>query len=242
MSQTPPHGDHSEQPAPRLLEQFEERVFTAAIFDMDGLLLDSERAIMDAWIQSAREAGVELTKQTYLPVVGRAAPQADAYLAQLLGGREAFVRIRESVLARLNAASAFAPKRGVLKLLSALSRRGVPCAVASSTAISEVRRRLALAGIESHFDALAGGDEVEAGKPSPDVYLLAAQRLRLRAEHCLAFEDSSNGIRAARSAGMAVVAVPDLVSPDTTQAHTVLPSLEDADRLVDHWFPARSAA
>lgn len=217
-------------------------MFTAAIFDMDGLLLDSERAIMGAWIHSARQLGVELTEQTYLPIVGRAAPQADAHLAECLGGQEAFALTRERVLARLNTECSFPPKPGVIKLLSELSRRRVPCAVASSTGVCEVGRRLEMAGIAHHFDALAGGDEVETGKPNPSVYLLAAQRLRVRPEHCLAFEDSTNGILAAHAAGMAVVVVPDLASPDTRYAHMVLPSLEDADRMVDRWFSDRSAA
>ncbi|MGA0611888.1 HAD family hydrolase [Caldimonas sp. KR1-144] len=217
-------------------------MFAAAIFDMDGLLLDSERSIMRAWIEAAAEAGIALSEQAYLPIVGQASRQADALLAALLGGQAAFEQIRENVLAKLSRGCTFPPKPGAVALLAALTQRGIPCAVASSTAVCEVRQRIGLAGMEHFFSALAGGDEVEAGKPDPAIYRLAAHRLAIDPARCLAFEDSTNGIRAARAAGMAVVVVPDLVQPDLREAFAMLPSLAEAEHLIGRWFGAQRSA
>lgn len=130
----------------------------------------------------------------------------------------------------------FPAKAGAEALLANLSRVGIPCAVASSAEIAEVERRLLSSGLRGYFLAIAGGDEVRRGKPDPSVYLLAAQRLGCSPAECLAFEDSCNGIKAAQAAGMAVVAVPDLVAPDTELAFEVLSSLEHAQTHLKRWF------
>jgi beta-phosphoglucomutase-like phosphatase (HAD superfamily) len=109
--------------------------------------------------------------------------------------------------------------------------------VASSTQVAEVRRRLAVAGIDGFFRAVAGGDEVPRGKPDPAVYLLAAQRAGLDPHSSLAFEDSDHGSAAARAAGLQVVTVPDLKTPDAASSLQQLASLADALQHLDDWFP-----
>ena len=95
----------------------------------------------------------------------------------------------------------FQPKPGARRLLQALSEARIPCAVASSTHHPEVRRRLAAAGLLGHFAAICGGDEVQNGKPAPDLYMLALARLGVAAQTTLAFEDSGHGVQAALAAG-----------------------------------------
>jgi beta-phosphoglucomutase-like phosphatase (HAD superfamily) len=213
-------------------------MFEAAIFDMDGLLLDSERVIMEAWLACAQEAGLALSRQDFLTVVGAGYAESRERLTCLLGSRAAFEAVRASARERLTAQSGivFPLKSGAVQLLQLLQQRAVPCAVASSTRVSEVHSRLEKVDIRKFFRALAGGDEVRNSKPQPDVYLLAAQRLGLAPAACLAFEDTDHGARAARAAGMQVVLIPDLRSHDFDAAFIQLRSLEQVPAHVDRWF------
>ena len=213
-------------------------MFTAAIFDMDGLLLDSERVIMQAWMESAQELALRLARADFLQVVGYGTVESHARLSTLLGGEGSFQLVRDRVRSKLGARAGvvFPLKPGALALLQQLRARAVPCAVASSTSVPEVRRRLAQVGVLELFQAVAGGDEVARSKPDPAVYLLAAERLGVAPERCLAFEDSDHGARAAHAAGLAVVMVPDLKSHDFGPAYMNLVSLEDAMTHIDQWF------
>jgi len=213
-------------------------LFSAAIFDMDGLLLDSERVIMQAWLAAARAERLPLSEPDFLLVVGRGAQESNAMLSQLLGSPGSFELVRDRARTWLAAQPGvvFPLKAGALPLLELLRARGVPCAVASSTRIGEVRRRLARVGVLDYFQALAGGDEVSRSKPDPAVYLLAAARLGTPPAQCLAFEDSDHGARAAHDAGLRVVVVPDLKRYEFEPAYMTLASLEDATAHVDHWF------
>jgi beta-phosphoglucomutase-like phosphatase (HAD superfamily) len=136
----------------------------------------------------------------------------------------------------------FPLKSGARVLLTELSRAGIPCAVASSSSVDEIRSRLGGVGVLQFFKTIAGGDEVERGKPDPAVYKLAALRLGVPVAACLAFEDSDNGAHAAASAGMAVVVVPDLKPPATSVAELSFRILGKLDVAVDHvsdWFTTR---
>lgn len=217
--------------------------FAAAVFDMDGLLLDSERPIRDAWLQAAAELGAPLTEAGYLRVVGRSVRDGDAMLLETFGGDAALLqRTREradAAVARRFAAAPFPVKPGALRMLQALHGAGVACAVASSTAQHEVQRRLEAAGLRRYLAAVCGGDEVARGKPEPDLYLLATERLGVAPAASLAFEDSNHGARAALAAGLAVVVVPDLKPaepPWRERCLAVLDSLDDAARCSVEWF------
>jgi HAD superfamily hydrolase (TIGR01509 family) len=216
--------------------------FRAAVFDMDGLLLDSERPIRDAWHAATRELGVTLSDDDYLAVVGRNEADSRAELQRLLGAAVSYdaVHARASVLIeQALGADGYAVKAGVIALLQALRDRGVTCVVASSTRHDEVQRRLAQAGLAAYFSAVSGGDEVARGKPHPDLFLLAAQRAGHDPVECLVFEDSEHGARGAIAAGMSVVIVPDLKTPGDDAAAgslAVLASLHDAQVHVGDWF------
>jgi beta-phosphoglucomutase-like phosphatase (HAD superfamily) len=214
------------------------KMFTAAIFDMDGLLLDSERVIMRAWLESAHEEGMALTEADFIKVVGAGASESRARLSEMLGGGHAFETLRARAHAKLLVRSGivFPLKPGARQLLIELKQRRVPCAVASSTRVREVRRRLAKVEVLDFFQAVAGGDEVRDSKPDPAVYLLAAERLGMPPAQCLAFEDTDHGARAAHAAGMRVVLVPDLRSHEFGTAFMQLASLEHAFEHIGRWF------
>jgi HAD superfamily hydrolase (TIGR01509 family) len=222
--------------------------FAAAVFDMDGLLLDSERPIRDAWLQAAQELGVALAPADYLSVVGLNHIDSNARLLALFGAEPEVLgaaRLRaQALLAERFSTRAFDVKPGARRLLQCLGAGAVPCAVASSTHRTEVQRRLTSAGLIDFFAAICGGDEVDRGKPAPDLYSLALARLGARARQTLAFEDSGHGVQAALAAGLAVVTVPDLKAPDPSwQARCmgVLPSLEAACDYCVQWFGIQCA-
>jgi beta-phosphoglucomutase-like phosphatase (HAD superfamily) len=217
-------------------------MFSAAIFDMDGLLIDSERTIMNTWIAVGRELGIEIRPVDYVEIVGRSLPECHAMLNKMFGEaaifQEALIRVRQ----RLHAPEhppVYPLKPGARDLLVALIDAGVPCAVASSSSGQEINARLSRAGVLDFFEAIAGGDEVARGKPDPAVYELAAARLGKSPKECLAFEDSENGVLAAHRAGIQVVTVPDLKPPSAEVIGVSLirlASLEQTKEHVSGWF------
>ncbi|WP_322086017.1 HAD family phosphatase [Burkholderia sp. BCC1999] len=216
--------------------------FSAALFDMDGLLVDSERTIMNTWIDVSNAHGVALTVTDYLQIVGRSFAEGQVILARLIGNPDTFDAVRTRVREQLAAPEPhpkFPLKPGAFALLDALARAGIPCAVASSSAGEVIRARLDAVGVLPFFRAIAGGDEVARGKPDPAVYRLAAERLGVPAHACVAFEDSDFGAQSAAGAGASVVTVPDLKAPTpeiiALSLH-VLASLDDAVALVPSWF------
>ncbi|RQR64356.1 HAD family phosphatase [Burkholderia sp. Bp9126] len=216
--------------------------FSAAIFDMDGLLIDSERTIMNTWIDVAHAHGVALTETDYLQIVGRSFAEGQVILAGLIGDTNTFDAVRLRVREQLAAPEPhpkFPLKSGAHTLLSTLAQAGIPCAVASSSARDVIHARLDAVGALPFFHAIAGGDEVARGKPDPAVYRLAAERLGVPADACVAFEDSDFGAQSAAGAGASVITVPDLKAPTpeiVTLSLHVLASLDDALALVPAWF------
>ncbi|HDR8921301.1 TPA: HAD family phosphatase [Burkholderia vietnamiensis] len=216
--------------------------FSAALFDMDGLLVDSERTIMNTWIDVSTAHGVVLTEIDYLQIVGRSFAEGQVILARLIGDADTFDAVRTRVREQLAAPEPhpkFPLKSGARALLDTLAQASIPCAVASSSARDVIRARLDAVGVLPYFHAIAGGDEVARGKPDPAVYRLAAERLGVPAHACVAFEDSDFGAQSAAGAGAAVVTVPDLKAPTpeiVALSLHVLASLDDALALVPSWF------
>lgn len=209
----------------------------AVIFDMDGLMIDSERVSIACWRQAARELRTTLPEGFFLRMVG-------------LGERDCHVLLQKHVddAARLDALSARChqlyedstrdglPLRpGLLELLDLLQAHRVPRAVATSTRQPRASRTLAACGLLDRFQAVVTSSDVEHPKPAPDIYLLAARRLGRAPDRCLALEDSPAGTRAALAAGMTVIQVPDLVAPDDALralGHRIVDSLHDARLLL----------
>lgn len=219
------------------------QAFAAAIFDMDGLLIDSERVLLRVWTEVATEFGVVLAEADFVRMVGLGAAESNAILRDVLGSEARVRELRSAASERIRAEDTHAPafplRPGARELVAALHAAGIPLAVASSTRISEVQRRLERVALRDAFRAIAGGDEVERSKPDPGVFLLAAQRIGIDPRHCLAFEDSPHGLHAAHAAGMRVILVPDLVaaSPEHRhRAHAVLDSLHQAQEHLPRWF------
>jgi HAD superfamily hydrolase (TIGR01509 family) len=188
----------------------------AVIFDLDGLMLDTEPLYRIAWKRASAECGFELTDEIYKSLVGRGRKDAERTLAETFGSEfppEKFRALAARYEEQEFAGPPMPKKPGLDELLAFLELKHVPLAVATSTERRLTRPRLARAGLLSRFDAIATGDEVSRGKPFPDLFLLAAKRLGAEPSSCLVLEDSEAGVFAARAAGMQVFQVPDLVEP-----------------------------
>ena len=188
----------------------------AIIFDMDGLMLDSERVDLEIWRTTLSRHGHTLPDELHRALIGRREADGERLLLEHYGTAFPLAQIKAETRAVWHervAAQGLPRKPGLEALLDHLEATGVPKAVATSTA--RARALLSLGELAHRFGALACGDEVANGKPAPDIYLLAASRLSVEVADCLALEDSPAGVTAAQSAGMAVVMIPDLVLPTT---------------------------
>lgn len=197
---------------------------------MDGLLIDSERIIMQGCIEAAAQIGMTYTEAQYVELVGRVWSDSSRIMTQQLGGEDAMQAVIQGLNAFLDARDHVFPlKHGAHALLQCYQSQGVQCGVASSSPLSHITHRLTHTGVIDYFSHLTSGQEVERGKPNPDIYWLAMEKLGVTADECIAFEDSELGARAAIAAGLRVVVVPDLKAPsDFVQAHAhrVVDSLE----------------
>lgn len=189
----------------------------AVIFDMDGLLLDSERVALACFAEAARALGAPWSEAMGLSLVGLNARDSDRLIARAFGEDFPLQQLREGFGERYDEkvrSGAIPLKPWVRELLDYLEAARIPRAVATSTHRTRAEAKLARTLLLPRFDALACGDEVVRGKPAPDIFELAASRLGVEPRDCLALEDSNAGIRAAVSASMQAVMVPDLLQPD----------------------------
>ncbi len=218
----------------------------AVIFDMDGLMLDSERAILDALRAAATDHGADVDRDWWLCLIGHTDEVCRARLAEKIGRAAADALLDDGHARYIAVAEAGVPHRpGIVALLDLLTEHGIPRAVATSTRSPLAQRKLAAAGLLSHFDVVCTRSDVAAPKPAPDVYLLAAERLGVAPAQCLVLEDSPTGVRAALAAGMTAIQVPDLLAPDDTVralGHRIVDSLGDAQALIAPWLAATGAA
>ncbi|WP_370617266.1 HAD family hydrolase [Mumia sp. Pv 4-285] len=191
----------------------------AVVFDMDGVLIDSE----ERWDAARRDvvaaAGRPFPDEATRAMQGMSAPEWERYLHDELGVPDPPGQIGRSVVEAMTAGyhDSLPLLPGAVEAVTALAQ-AYPLAVASSANRSLIDLVLELAGIASSFDAVVSSEEVDRGKPAPDVYLEAATRLCIDAQACAAVEDSSNGLRSAHAARMTVIAVPNAAYPPADDA------------------------
>jgi putative hydrolase of the HAD superfamily len=209
----------------------------ALVLDFDGLILDTETCTYDAVVDIFRDHGLELDLARWQAVLGTAdRPHWTEWLADELGrpvDRDTLVAQREK--ARMAALVTLPPCAGVEDLLAAAAGAGVPCGVASSSSAEWVVSHLERLGLRDRFAAVVTSDDVGGDrrrtKPAPDLFLAAAAAVGQPPARCVVLEDSPNGVRAGKAAGMAVVAVPGPMTAglDFGGADLVVPSLVDLD-------------
>jgi HAD superfamily hydrolase (TIGR01509 family) len=211
---------------------------TALVFDMDGLMLDTEPIYRASWQRTAAELGWEITDEGYEIFLGRRTEDAEAELARIFGPTFPIDRfhVRWPVVWHEIAAAGLVVKPGVHALLALAIELGLPLGLATSTERRLAMRTLRYGGLTTDpFRVVVTGDEIAHGKPAPDIYLEAARRLRVAPERCAAFEDSDAGTLSASRAGMTTFQVPDMKPPSPearAAAYRVLTSLEEVPPLL----------
>lgn len=205
----------------------------AVIFDMDGLMIDTERMAQLAWQRAGAEFGFTFPDELYLQAVGRTAVATEQLFRAGFGAAFPFAEVYARKQHHLYTAietEGISTKTGLIELLDRLDQQGLPKAVATSTARNLAIRKLTAAKLLDRFETIVCGDEVANGKPAPDIFLAAAEKLTMPPEDCLVLEDSLAGIRAAHAAGMRAIMVPDLIQPPAEiieLAYRVMPDLHE---------------
>lgn len=200
-----------------------------AIFDMDGLLIDSERLFQRVWRELAAEAGYTPDDTFAAAMCGSSGKVTEEVLRRYVPGVDPQALIAECYRRVIELEKVNIPlKSGAVEILAGMKRRGFRTALASSSPLDMIERNLEITGLTAFFDELIPGTEVQHGKPEPDIFRLAAGRLGLPARDCYVFEDSVNGVRAGHAAGCMTVMIPDLVQPTPevrALCHGVYPDL-----------------
>lgn len=192
----------------------------SVIFDMDGVIFDSEKACLICWSEVAAKYGISEICDVFIRCIGTNKNQTreiveDTYAKEFGSGIADRLLADSSTLFHQKYDDGRLPvKPGVQEILSYLKENDIRTAVASSTRKATVERELEEAGFLSYFDKIIGGDAVKISKPNPEIYLLACQELSVRPAETFAIEDSYNGIRAAHGAGMRPIMVPDMIPAD----------------------------
>ncbi|AXI83004.1 HAD family phosphatase [Xylella taiwanensis] len=212
----------------------------AVIFDMDGLMLDSERASIECRRRAASDLEQQIEPDYWMQMVGMSDTACHALLAARIGAVSAAALLARSDALYDAVVTMGVPHRpGIITLLEWLCVRGIPCAVGTSTRRPLALRKLNAAGLLWRFDAVCTASDVAHAKPAPDIYVLAAHTLGIVPARCLVVEDSPIGVRAALAAGMTPIQVPDLLMPDAqvrALGHRIVASLIEVQRLLEVCF------
>lgn len=213
----------------------------AVLFDMDGLMVDTESLATEAFIHSAKKQGYDMTKEETLMVLGFTTKSiydfwenyfknSDVSGKQLVDDHYKYI---ENVL--FTTGSRKMPY--IEELLKHLKENNYKIAVASSSNMNHIINNMEKTGLKKYIDEFASGAEVENSKPAPDVFLLAAERLGVEPKKCLVLEDSKAGVLAGSSAGAKVIMVPDMFSPDDEckeKAYKIVNNLGEVIKLLDN--------
>lgn len=191
--------------------------YEAVVFDMDGVIFDSERAVMNCWLELAQKYDIKDIEKPYFACVGTTMTRTREIMLETYGEDfpyDEYARESSLMYHEKYDGGKLPMKPGVMELLSYLKGKGKKIALASSTRRETVTNQLRWAGIIDYFDAIICGDMVAKSKPAPDIFLKACQELGVSPKNTYAIEDSYNGIRAAHAGQLRPIMVPDLLEAD----------------------------
>ncbi|MCD7836340.1 MAG: HAD family phosphatase [Lachnospiraceae bacterium] len=202
----------------------------AVVFDMDGVIFDSERLVLECWEEIAARRGIENIEQAMRECLGVNSAQTRENMLRRYGSDFPYDEFRSEASAMFHERfdnGRLPMKTGVVGLLAYLKNKSVKIALASSTREGVVRQELSDAGIIDYFEAVVCGDMVEKSKPAPDIYIKACACLGVDSQHAYAIEDSYNGIRSAHAAGLSAIMVPDMSEPTEEMERLAVKILPD---------------
>lgn len=218
--------------------QWKKTPVRGVLFDMDGLVLDTEKLYTRFWMESARDLGFPMTFQQALGLRSLNRTAGQEKLWEYFGPGISYTEVRNHRIELMDAhieKYGVEVKPGIFELMDFLQDRGIATAITSSSPMENIRRHLGAHGLVERFDQLCSGYAVPRGKPEPDIYLYGAQSLGLKPGECLALEDSPTGILSAFRAGCLPVMIPDQDQPDektTELLYARADSLRDIIELV----------
>ncbi len=183
------------------------------LFDMDGLIFDTERLGIELSLKLAKKNHILLTEEACLSVIGTDEKTTEKMLKGLFTGEYTYWDLyeeREILVKEYMSENKIPMKKGVRSLLEKMKKAEIPMGLVTSSYLNTVKRYLDQGEITEYFDQITTGDEVEESKPNPEIYLLAAKKMETSPSNCIVLEDSYNGLIAGKKAGMTTVMIPDL--------------------------------
>lgn len=206
------------------------------IFDMDGLLFDTERMYFKAFQRAAKKLNYDFTFDVYLKVVGTTDETGKQILSEIYGEDAPILKAMDHYhdeFQQIIKEEGIAVKPGVEALLDVLDEKGIMKCIASSSSLEDILRNTKMAGIENRFDFFVSGTEVENGKPSPDIFLEAIRRANVKPEEALVLEDSYYGLQAASHANIRCILIPDLLEPTDEMYNLAYRVCSDLNEVAD---------
>lgn len=205
----------------------------AVVFDMDGLIFDSERLVLHCWVEIGKRHGLEGLEAVFKECIGTNKARTKEIVYANLGSDfpyDEFSKESSALFKEIMHKDGLPIKDGVVKTLKELKQRGIPLGLASSTRLAVVEEELRDAGLLDYFQVVMGGDLLKRSKPEPDIYLMTCEKLGVDPTQCYALEDSYNGIISAYRAGMKPIMIPDMLPPTEEmreKSQAILTSMED---------------
>ncbi len=209
--------------------------FDAVVFDMDGVIFDSERAVMNCWLKLADKYGIENIEKPYLACTGTTVQKTKQIMLEAYGDDfpyDEYAKEASRMYHEKYDGGRLPMKSGVIEILDFLKNNGKKIALASSTRKETVINQLRDAKILDYFDEVITGDMVMKSKPEPDIFLLACEKIGVKPNRAYAIEDSINGIRAAFRGGLRSIMVPDLLPADQEMREKAEEVIDNLDNVV----------
>lgn len=208
-----------------------------AIFDMDGLLFDTERIFRDSWTETAKRFGQIPQPDLPAAIAGTSGAGMREVILRYYPGTDPFAFQESCISHAADILKKGVPEKpGVREILESFRSKHIRSAVASSSSRKMIMNDLRSTGIDGYFDVIVSGEDVSRGKPAPDIFLLAAQRLGCAPQDCYVFEDGINGVRAGIAAGCVTIMIPDLFEPTEdirAGCAGIFPDLQAAQRAIE---------
>ncbi len=186
----------------------------AVIFDMDGVIFDSERLVLDCWEKVGEKYHLANIREVFIECIGTNKEKTKEIVHEHYGesfAYDKFAKEASLIFHDVVNSDGLPIKNGVRELLKYLKQNEIPVGLASSTRLAVVEEELKQAELYDYFQTVVGGDQLKRSKPHPDIYLMACEKMKVLPKDAYAIEDSYNGIRAAYGAGMMPVMVPDIL-------------------------------